>query len=127
METTPMSTTAPAMASAPTSTPAPVPAMASAPMSTPAPSTAPMVNMGEGGTPMMENGGNTDSVGGFFKSLNPLEIGFAILGVASLSYVIYYYRFKLQQDKLINNEMQRQLDELKMNLQTKMQGKYKTI
>jgi hypothetical protein len=110
----------------PTPSVAPTTAVASAPA--PAVSTTPMVNMDAvSSTSMMENGGSTDSVSGFFKSLNWFEIGFAILGVASLSYVIYYYRFKLQQDKLINNEMQRQLDEIKMNLQTKMNGKYKTI
>lgn len=109
----------------PTPAVAPTTAVASAPA--PAVSTTPMVNMDGGSTPMMENGGSTDSVGGFFKSLNWFEVGFAILGVASLTYVIYYYRFKLKQDKLINNEMQRQLDEIKMNLQTQMKGNYKNI
>jgi hypothetical protein len=79
----------------------------------------------------MENGGATpsggNSNGSFFSSINWLEIGFSVLGVAALSYVIYYYRFKLKQDKLINNELQRQIDELKMNMQTNMKGKYKTI
>tara|TARA_R110000868_G_scaffold101361_3_gene279066 strand:+ start:305 stop:649 length:345 start_codon:yes stop_codon:yes gene_type:complete len=79
----------------------------------------------------MENGGATpsggNSSGSFFGSLNWLEVSFSILGVAALSYVIYYYRYKLKQDKLINNELQRQIDELKMNMQTNMKGKYKTI
>ena len=78
----------------------------------------------------MENGGATpssNSGGSFFGSLNWLEVSFSILGVAALSYVIYYYRYKLKQDKLINNELQRQIDELKMNMQTNMKGKYKTI
>ena len=98
---------------APTPTPTPTPDMA-----TPQPMT-------------MENGGATpsgsNSSGSFFGSLNWLEVSFSILGVAALSYVIYYYRFKLKQDKLINNELQRQIDELKMNMQTNMKGKYKTI
>jgi hypothetical protein len=56
-----------------------------------------------------------------------MEIGFSILGVAALTYVVYYYRFKLKQDKMINNELQRQIDELKMNLQSSMKEKYKSI
>ena len=111
--TTPNVTPTPS-AVAPTPTPTPTPDVA-----TPLPMT-------------MENGGATPSGGGnsggsFFSSLNWLEIGFSVLGVAALSYVIYYYRFKLKQDKLINNELQRQIDELKMNMQTNMKGKYKTI
>jgi hypothetical protein len=103
---------------------APTPAPAPAPMPT-APTSAPMPNvvMGEGGsTEGGDSGGKS-----FWKSLNLFEIGFSILGVASLSYVIYYYQFKLKQDKLINNELQRQIDEIKMNMQTNMKGKYKTI
>ena len=110
--TTPNVTPTPS-AVAPTPTPTPTPDVA-----TPLPMT-------------MENGGATpsgnNSGGSFFSSLNWLEIGFSVLGVAALSYVIYYYRFKLKQDKLINNELQRQIDELKMNMQTNMKGKYKTI
>lgn len=117
---TPIAPTTPiAPATAPTSAPAPMPTA-----STP----TPMPNV------VMADGGNTDSASNdsgsgksFWKSLNILEIGFSILGVASLSYVIYYYQFKLKQDKLINNELQRQIDEIKMNMQTNMKGKYKTI
>ena len=113
--------TTPVTASAPA--PAPAPVTASAPVST-----TPMVNMDAGsGTPLMENGGSTDSGGGFFKNINWIETGALILGFAGLYYLIYYYRYKLNQDKLINNEMQRQIDEIKMNLQTKMNGKYKTM
>jgi hypothetical protein len=117
---TPIATTTP-IAPAPTPTPAPAP-MPTA--STPTP--MPNVVMGEGGS---TDSGSNDSGSGksFWKSLNILEIGFSILGVASLSYVIYYYQFKLKQDKLINNELQRQIDEIKMNMQTNMKGKYKTI
>jgi hypothetical protein len=114
---TPTPTTPIAPATAPTPAPAPTP--------TPAPTSAPMPNvvMGEGGsTEGSDSGGKS-----FWKSLNLFEIGFSILGVASLSYVIYYYQFKLKQDKLINNELQRQIDEIKMNMQTNMKGKYKTM
>jgi hypothetical protein len=108
---------------APTTPIAPAIAPTPAPMPT-APNPAPMPNvvMGEGGSTEGRDGG-----GSFWKSLNLFEIGFSILGVASLSYVIYYYQFKLKQDKLINNELQRQIDELKMNMQTNMKGKYKTL
>jgi hypothetical protein len=110
---TPNPTPTPSAVATPTPTPTPTPEVA-----TPQPMT-------------MENGGATpsgsSSGGSFFSSLNWLEVSFSILGVAALSYVIYYYRFKLKQDKLINNELQRQIDELKMNMQTNMKGKYKTI
>lgn len=117
MEATPIPNTTPAVA---TPTPAPAPAV-----STPAPApmvvdATPMPQMAEGG----QTSGGTLS---FFKSLNVLETTFGILGVASLLYVIYYYRFKLKQDKLINNELQRQIDEIKMNVQSNMKGKYKSI
>jgi hypothetical protein len=119
METTPVNTPAPAVANAPVTALAPAPAPA-----TPPP--APMVQ----GTPMMAEGGSVDtptsSTREFFKSINWIETGFAILGVAGLAYVIYYYRFKLKQDKMVNNELQRQIDEIKMNVQGLMKGKYKT-
>lgn len=80
-------------------------------------------------TPIMADGGTTSEGGvkGFFKQLNWIEVGFSILGVAALSYVIYYYRFKLKQDKMINNELQRQIDEIKMNVQSQLKTKYKSI
>lgn len=77
--------------------------------------------------PIMADGGSVSSGGGFFKSLNWLEVGFGILGVAALLYAIQYYRFKVKEDKMVNNELQRQMDEIKMNLQSSMKGKYKTI
>lgn len=86
---------------------------------------APIVDM-----PIMADGGSVNEGGGvkgFFGSINWLEAGFAILGVASLTYVIYYYRFKLKQDKMINNELQRQIDEVKMNVQSSMKSAYKSI
>lgn len=79
----------------------------------------------------MAYGGETSSSGGsvkaFFQSLNWLEIGFSILGVATLSSVIYYYKYKLKQDKMINNELQRQIDEIKMSMQPAPKAKAKTI
>lgn len=84
--------------------------------------------MADGGTTIDSNSSSGGgSIKSFFDSLNWVEVGFAILGVASLSYVIYYYRFKLQQDKMINNELQRQIDEIKMNVQSVLKDKYKKI
>jgi hypothetical protein len=94
------------------------------PMATPDMSSQQPMTMANGGT--TQDSGKSNS-GSFFGSLNWLEVSFSILGVAALSYVIYYYRFKIKQDKLINNELQRQIDEIKMNMQTNMKGKYKTI
>lgn len=104
------------------------------PISTPAPQVvatpppAPIVN---NTTPILPDNVTTinsgSSVSGYFNSLNWVEVGFGILGVAALSYLIFYYRYKLGEDKMINNELQRQIDEIKINLQTAMKGKYKTI
>ena len=125
MEATPIpiSTPAPATATAPAITPTPTPAPAPAPMVA-----QPNVQMADGGNISSDSSGSSGSgVTGFLKDLNWLEVGFSILGVSALAYVIYYYRFKLQQDKLINNELQRQIDEIKMNLQSTLKGKYKSI
>jgi hypothetical protein len=105
-----------------TAAPAPTPAPVQTPAPTPAPATAPT-------TPVMADGGTTSSsgIGGFFSQLNWLEVFFAVGGVAALAWVIYYYRFKLKQDKMINNELQRQIDEIKMNVQSTMKEKYKSI
>lgn len=92
-----------------------------APITTPTPTDSPNISMESGG--VSSEGG----VKGFLKSLNWIEVGLTILGVGALIFTIDYYRYKLREDKLINNELQRQIDEIKMNLQTNMKGKYKTI
>jgi hypothetical protein len=117
----------------PISTPSPAPVSNPAPALSPAPAPTPMVStpnvqMADGGNVSSDSGsGSSNGITGFLKDLNWLEVGFSILGVSALAYVIYYYRFKLQQDKLINNELQRQIDEIKMNLQSNLKGKYKSI
>lgn len=119
--TTPIATT-------PIATPTPAPAPAPAPTPAPAPMVAqPNVQMADGGNVVSDNSSGGSGFTGFLKDLNWMEIGFSILGVSALAYVIYYYRFKIQQDKLINNELQRQIDEIKMNMQTTLKGKYKSI
>jgi hypothetical protein len=118
--TTPTPTPTTPIAEATPTTPTPAP--------TPTPTPMPMVNSNPT-MPTMAEGGATSEGGlkGFFKSLNWMEVTFSVLGVAALTYVIYYYRFKLKQDKMINNELQRQIDEIKMNLQVNMKGKYKSM
>jgi len=119
------------METAPITTPTPAPAVAT-PTPAPTPAPAPMVAepMVQAQPNMMESGGDVGgdgSVKSFFKSLNWIEVGLTILGVTALIYTIHYYRFKSKEDKLVNNDLQRQIDEIKMNLQSKMNGKYKTI
>lgn len=78
-------------------------------------------------TPIMENGGQTSSGSSFFKSINWLEFGFMVLGTTALLYTINYYKVQMEKTKLLNQRTARQLDELKMNLQSAMKGKYKEI
>ena len=105
-----------------------IPSSTPQPQVTPSVSTSPMPPiMADGGTTIDSGSGSGGSIKSFFDSLNWVEVGLSILGVASLSYVIYYYRFKLQQDKMINNELQRQIDEIKMNVQSVLKDKYKKI
>jgi hypothetical protein len=111
--TTPAPATTPAFAVPPTPV-APAPAM-------------PNVQMADGGVTSDSGSSSSNGVKDFFKDINWTEVIFGALGVGALVYVIYYYRFKIQQDKLINNELQRQIDELKMNLKSNMGAKYKAM
>lgn len=120
------------------STPPPMAAGATN-LSAPAPVTAPAQQANNGGvmnngtTPMnppmgqpaqmMADGG----VVGFFKSLNWVEVGFMILGSAALISTMYYYKVQLNRNKLINERLQKQIDEVKMNVQTSMKKNYKEI
>jgi hypothetical protein len=76
-----------------------------------------------GGAPMASPPAG-DGITAFFKSVNWLEAGFCILGALGLYYTVYYYRYKLKEDKVANHDMLRQIDEVKMNLQASMKGKY---
>jgi hypothetical protein len=78
-------------------------------------------------TPVMANGGETSSGTSFFKSINWLEFGFMVLGTTALLYTIHYYKVQMEKTKLLNQRTARQIDELKMNLQSSMKGKYKEI
>lgn len=114
------------MEGATTTTTTPAAAPVAAPVVETPPANPPMPPSPYEQAPIMQDGGSVSS-GGFLKSINWLEVGFGILGVAALLYAIQYYRFKLREDKMVNNEMQRQIDEVKMNVQTAMKGKYKGI
>lgn len=109
-------------------------------LSAPAPVAAPVQQASSGGampangsTPMnppmgepAQNFGNGGVVG-FFKSLNWVEVGFMILGSAALISTMYYYKVQINRNKLINERLQKQIDEVKMNVQTSMKKNYKEI
>jgi len=101
--------------------PAPTAAPLAAPVAAPT-SEAPVSNAAT-----MPSNSSTGSVNDFFKSINWLEAGFAILGALGLYYTIYYFRYKVKEGKVANSDMQRQLDELKMNVQGAMKGKYQSL
>lgn len=80
--------------------------------------------------PNMESGGATNitsSWNDFFKSLNVIEVGFMVLGVTSLYFIIYYYNRRTMYEKNQLTDIQKQLDEVKMNLRNQLQEKYKTV
>ena len=100
--------------------------------STPTPTATPTATA----TPQMADGGSIEnkSEGGlmsdaksFVKSVNWLDIGFMVLGALGIIYTINYYRYKQKESDVANKDMQRQLDEVKMNVQSAMKGKYQTI
>lgn len=77
----------------------------------------------------MESGGatNVSSWNEFFKTLNLIEVGFLVLGATSLYFIIYYYNRRTMYEKNQLLDIQKQLDEIKMNLRSSMKEKYKTI
>jgi hypothetical protein len=115
---------APAMES-PMATPPPAPATATPP---PPPASAQMNSMMGDGS--FADGGTTPKSNGFsdfFSGWNWLEIGLMTLGVAGIFYTINYYRYRIKSDKTENSDIQKQLDEVKMNVQSAMKGKYQQI
>jgi len=102
--------------------PAPAaPVAQAAPAEAAAPVQQPMPDMSA------KDGGSTNSFNDFIKSINWLEAGFAILGAVGLYYTVYYYRYKLKEDRVANSDTQRQIDEIKMNVQSAMKGKYQAL
>lgn len=107
-------------------------------LSAPAPVVAPVPQAANGGAlpnnapinPPMGDTSQTMASGGvvgFFKGLNWVEIGFMMLGSAALISTIYYYKVTLNRNKLINDRLQKQIDEVKMNVQSSMKKNYKEI
>jgi len=104
--------------------------------STSTPSTPATTTATANATPQMANGGSVEgnNAGGlmsdaktFIKSVNWIEIGFMVLGALGIIYTINYYRYKQKESDVANKDMQRQLDEVKMNVQSAMKGKYQSI
>lgn len=52
----------------------------------------------------------------FLKGINWLEVTFMVLGAVGLYSTIYYYRYKLKEDKVYNYDMQRQLDKINQQM-----------
>lgn len=123
MEASTIPTPAPTPVATPVATPMPV----ATPTPPPMPSNEPMIQ--SGAMASMEEGGsvNDGSVKSFLKSVNWLEVIITSLGLTALIYTIHYYRFKSKEDKMVNNELQRQIDELKLNVQSALKNKYKSI
>ena len=74
---------------------------------------------------MMQQSSSGINFSSFISSLNWVEVSFGVVGAAALFYTIYYYRHKLQIDKLLNNNMQKQIDDLNMKMQDEINVKQK--
>lgn len=59
----------------------------------------------------------------FVASMNFVEISFGLVGATALFYTIYYYRNKLQIDKLMTNKLQKQIDEINITMQDEINNK----
>ncbi len=90
-------------------------------------SVTPQVNASGGSVETKAEGGFISDTKNFFKSISALEVIMTTLGIVAMAVLIDYYRFKRKEDKLANDDMQRQVDELKMNVQSAMKGKYQSI
>jgi hypothetical protein len=90
-------------------------------------SVTPQVNASGGSVETKAEGGFINDTKNFFKSISVLEVIMTTLGIVAMAVLIDYYRFKRKEDKLANDDMQRQVDELKMNVQSAMKGKYQSI
>lgn len=76
---------------------------------------APIVAADGGEMPMPQGESPT---GKFLKNINWLEMGFLVLLAAGAYYTIYYHRFKIKEDKIANDDMRRDLDELQAKVAT---------
>lgn len=64
-------------------------------------------------TPQMSSGGSVTDI---LKEMNWIEVGFGILGTATLYYAIYYYRYNINQNKLLIEKLQNQIDDSNMKI-----------
>ncbi len=77
--------------------------------------------------PAFADGGAVAPAAGFWKNLNWIEVGFMIFGSTALYFTINYYRQNAIAKRKEIAELQREVDEVKMNVQTNMKGAYKTL
>ena len=63
-------------------------------------------------TPPSSGGSITD----ILKDMNWIEVGFGILGTATLYYAIYYYRYNINQNKFLIEKLQNQIDDSNMKI-----------
>ncbi len=86
----------------------------------PPPSAAPTQN-NMGGAPQ-SGGGSINNAGDFLKSINWFEVVFMTLGATAMYYTIYYYRFKLKEDRIAQYDSQRQINKISQRI-----GKVETM
>jgi hypothetical protein len=95
----------------PLSTPPTAPtSMSAAPVSAP--------TFADGGTtftPEIPQSGKPSSGGLSFKDFDWIAISFMFLGSLALFKTIQYYSYKLKADKLVNYDLQNQIDELRQD------------
>ncbi len=73
--------------------------------------------------PSMENEPSGMTFKAFVASMNWVEVAFGLVGATALFYTIYYYKNKLQIDKLMTNKLQKQIDEINITLQDEINNK----
>lgn len=95
-------------AAAPAAQPAPAPAAAA-----PAPAPAPAA---PASAPASSGSGSMGSIKEAIQSLNYIEVGMGILGVAALFSLINYYRWMTMTGKALNTEIQNKIDDLSIKV-----------
>jgi hypothetical protein len=64
---------------------------------------------------MPEGGGGgsfKDKVSDMLSDMNWVEVGLGILGTAALYYTIYYYRYNVQNARLMKKEIENRIDDI---------------
>ena len=62
--------------------------------------------------PMPTTPAKSESITSMLKNINWLEVGFGILGAATLYYAIYYYKYNISLNKKLVVDMQNKIDEI---------------